>query len=337
VLACLASSGPPTTVFGLVVEALARRRARGIPPFTVLSCDNVQGNGDVARAAFAGYAELRDPDLAAWVREHVAFPNSMVDRITPATTEEDRAQLRADVGVDDGWPVVCEPYQQWVLEDVFCNGRPAWEQVGVQLVPDVRPYELMKLRLLNAGHQALGHLGQLAGYRYADEACSDPVLRAFLLAYMEQEATPTLEPVPGVDLAAYRQSLVERFSNVHVRDTLARLCTETSDRIPTFLLPVVRAQQAVGGSFSRSALVVAAWARNAEGVDDRGAPLTVIDRLRDTILAAAAAQRADPTAFVRRTGVFGDLADDEPFLAEVATHIESLRRHGARRCAELLT
>ena len=224
-----------------------------------------------------------------------------------------------------------------MLEDAFCNGRPPWEQVGVQLVPDVRPYELMKLRLLNAGHQALGHLGSLAGHRYTDEACSDPVLRAFLLAYMEQEATPTLDPVPGVDLAAYRQSLVERFSNAHVRDTLDRLRAETSDRIPTFLLPVVRAQRAVGGPFSRSALVVAAWARGAEEADDHGRSIKVVDRLRDTLVAAAAAQREDPTAFVTRTGVFGDLAADEAFLTEVATHVESLRRHGARRTAELLT
>ena len=186
------------------------------------------------------FARLQDPDLADWIEREVPFPNSMVDRITPVTSDDDRAVLAERFGVEDAWPVVCEPFTQWVLEDRFAAGRPAFEDVGVQLVDDVEPYELMKLRLLNASHQALCYLGYLAGYRYAHEVCQDPLFAEFLLAYMDREATPTLRPVPGVDLDAYKPQLIERFANPEVRDTLARLCAESSDRIPKWLLPVVR-------------------------------------------------------------------------------------------------
>jgi mannitol 2-dehydrogenase len=330
ILLDLEAGSTPTTVFGLVTEALARRRARGVGPFTVLSCDNVQGNGAVAREAFTAYAALRDPDLASWIREQVAFPSSMVDRITPVTTDEDRAQLAERLGVQDAWPVVCEPFTQWVLEDRFAAGRPPLEDVGVQLVDDVHPYELMKLRLLNAGHQAIGYLGHLAGYRYTDEVCADPAFAAFLLAYMEREATPTLRPVPGVDLPEYRRTLLARFANPYVRDTLARLCAETSDRIPTFLLPVVREQLAAGRDVTLAALVVAGWARYAEGVDEQGHRIEVVDRLLEPVTAAAARSREEPLAFLREAGVFGELADDPVFGPAFAAHLTSLRTHGVR-------
>ncbi|MCW2616300.1 MAG: Mannitol 2-dehydrogenase [Frankiales bacterium] len=330
VLLDLQPGAVPSTVFGLVTEALARRRERGLAGFTVLSCDNVQGNGEVAREAFTGFAALRDPDLAAWMRTEVAFPSSMVDRITPVTTDEDRALLAREFGVEDAWPVVCEPYLQWVLEDRFSAGRPPLADVGVQLVDDVHPYEVMKLRLLNAGHQAIAYLGYLAGHRYTDEVCRDPVFAEFLLAYMEREATPTLRPVPGVDLPAYRRTLLERFANPHVRDTLARLCAETSDRIPTFLLPVVREQLARGGDVRLAALVVASWARYAEGVDEHGAKVLVVDRLLEPVTAAAARSREEPLAFLRDTGVMGDLPDDPVFGRDFTEHLASLRRHGAR-------
>jgi mannitol 2-dehydrogenase len=194
----------------------------------------------VARSAFTQYARRQDPALADWIEQEVRFPSSMVDRITPVTSDADRAEVQELTGVEDGWPVVCEPYTQWVLEDDFVAGRPAFEQVGVQLVPDVRPYELMKLRLLNASHQALGYLGLLAGYDYVHEVARDPLFATFVRAYMDDEATPTLPALPGVDLEDYKSTLVERFANPEVRDTLPRICADTSDRIPTFLLPVTR-------------------------------------------------------------------------------------------------
>ncbi len=240
----------PQTVFGLVTAALERRRSTGREPFTIMSCDNLPGNGALAREAFSAFAGLRTPGLGAWIEQEVRFPNSMVDRITPVTTDEDRAEIAARFGIDDEWPVVCEPFTQWVLEDSFNLSRPPLEDVGVQVVSDVAPYELMKLRLLNASHQGLGYFGYLCGYTYVHEAAQDPLFRRFLRGYMDQEATPSLDPVPGVDLAAYKEQLLERFSNPEIRDTIARLCAESSDRIPKWLLPVVR-YQLVGGRPNR--------------------------------------------------------------------------------------
>lgn len=321
----------PVTAFGYVVEALARRRAAGTAPFTVMSCDNIQGNGHVASRMITAFARLRDPDLADWIAAEVRFPSSMVDRITPVTTDDDREDLAARWGVSDAWPVVCEPFTQWVLEDDFGPlGRPALEDVGVQVVPDVTPYELMKLRLLNAGHQALAYLGALAGYTYAHEASADPLFERFLLGYMEQEASPTLAELPGVDLDAYRHQLVERFANPEVRDTLARLCAESSDRIPKWLLPVVRERLAAGGEVRHAALVVAAWSRYAEGVDEQGRPIDVVDRRREAVLARAQAQAQDPLAFLRDPDLFGALADEARFTGPYLEARRLLHEVGAQ-------
>jgi mannitol 2-dehydrogenase len=320
----------PKTTFGLVTEALARRRQRGLAPFTILSCDNIQGNGHAARRSFTAFARLRDPKLGEWVDEHVRFPNCMVDRITPVTTDDDRASLASQFGVEDRWPVVCEPFHQWVLEDDFGLGRPPLEDAGVQVVADVEPYELMKLRLLNASHQALCYFGYLAGYRLVHDVCQDPLFAEFLLAYMDREATPSLQPVPGIDLHAYKRELITRFSNPQVRDTVARLCAESSDRIPKWLLPVIRYNLQTDGEIERSVAVVAAWARYAEGVDEEGQPIEIVDRLKDTLTAAALGQREDPLAFVRNRELFGDLVDDERFAATYQRHLASLHERGAR-------
>ncbi|MCU1692423.1 MAG: Mannitol 2-dehydrogenase [Frankiales bacterium] len=336
VLLDLQPGARPTTVFGLVTAALVRRRDAGLPPFTVLSCDNVPRNGDIAREAFSSFATLVDPELGAWVREHVAFPSSMVDRITPATTDADRSALLEQHSVQDAWPVVCEPYLQWVLEDSWSAERPPLDEVGVQVVADVHPYELMKLRLLNAGHQALGYLGYLLGHRTTDEAVADADLAALLLAYMAEEATPTLQPVPGIDLDDYRRTLLQRFGNPAVRDTLARLCAESSDRIATFVLPVVRDALAQGGPFVRSALVCAAWARYAEGLDEQGEPIVVVDRLLEQVRAAASRQRDDPTSFLLLPGVFGDLADEPSFVQAFTSQLRVLHTRGARAAVQAL-
>ena len=192
----LEGKAPPATVFGLVTEALRRRRERGIPPFTVMSCDNIQSNGDVAKKMFTAFALRKDPALGEWIVANVAFPNAMVDRITPVTATSDIEQVAQRFGIEDAWPVVCEPFTQWVLEDHFPLGRPPFEKAGVQLVKDVVPYELMKLRLLNASHQALTYFGYLSGYRFAHEVTQDPLFETFLLNYMEHEGSPTLMPVP---------------------------------------------------------------------------------------------------------------------------------------------
>jgi mannitol 2-dehydrogenase len=319
--------------FGVLVEALRRRRDRGTGPLTVMSCDNLPGNGEVAMRAITGFARERDAGLAGWIEDAVRFPSSMVDRITPQTTDADRELVRERFGLEDAWPVVCEPYVQWVLEDDFAAGRPPYEDAGVQLVGDVEPYELMKLRLLNASHQALAYFGRLCGYELVHDAAQDPLFQRFLLGYMDDEATPTLAPVPGVDLHRYKRELIERFANPYVRDTIARLCAESSDRIPRWLVPVIRERLAAGGGVDRAAAVVASWARYAEGVDEQGGPIEVVDRLSERVMANA---RGGPDAFIGDRGLFGDLAEDRRFADAFRAALRSLHERGARATLESL-
>ncbi len=332
----LKGDAPPTTAFGFIVEALRMRRKAGVDPFTVMSCDNLPGNGDTARTMITAFARLKDPDLADWMTEHVPFPNCMVDRITPVTSPEDIEALAESTGIDDEWPVVCEPFTQWVLEDDFVSDRPAWEDVDAQLVDDVVPFELMKLRLLNASHQALCYLGVLDGYTYAHEVCQDELFVEFLLGYMEREGSATLPHVPDTDLDEYRHTLIERFANPEVRDTLARLCAESSDRIPKWLVPVIQHNLKEDGSIEYSALIVASWARYAEGTDEQGNPIKVVDRIKDRVMAAAAKQDEDPIAFLRDRDLFGDLAENERFTHAYQEHLDVLHSGGARASLERL-
>jgi mannitol 2-dehydrogenase len=259
VAADLAGTGLPRSVFGVVCEGLRRRRDRGLGPVTVLSCDNVQGNGVVARRAFSTFAGSLDPDLADWMSEHVSFPNTMVDRITPPTFADDIAELRSRTGLLDRAAVLCEPFRQFVVEDDFAAGRPGWERVGVQMVADVEPFEQMKLRLLNAPHQILAHFGLLAGYTHTAEAMRDADLVSLLTRFQQHEAMPTIPPVPGTDLPGYAATVRERFANPQMDDTLVRIATSASDRIANFVLPLIRDRLATGRSFDIAAATVAAW------------------------------------------------------------------------------
>jgi len=326
---------PEINVFGLVTEALARRRDRGVPSPTIVSCDNIEGNGDVARKAFTAYADSAHPGLSEWMRENTHFPNSMVDRITPVTTPDVIETVATEFGVDDQWPVIAEPFTAWVLEDSFTDGRPPWEEVDVLLVDDVMPYELMKLRLLNAGHQALCYFGYLAGYRLVHDAAGDELFAEYLRRYFA-EAEPTLAPVPGIDLADYERTLIERFANPGVRDTIARLCASSSDRIPQWLVPVIQANLKAGRAVDVSAAIVASWARYAEGVDEQGEPIDVEDSRAETLIPLAKAQRENPTSFIENTALFGDLAEDARFVEAYRRTLDSLHRVGARATLEAL-
>jgi mannitol 2-dehydrogenase len=312
IVADAASPHSPSTVFGLIVEGLDRRRAAGIPPFTVMSCDNLPGNGEVARHALVAYAELVDPFLARWIETEVRFPSSMVDRITPTTTDADREFVRERFGVDDGWPVLAEPFTQWVLEDSFTLGRPPFEHAGVQVVPDVMPYELLKLRLLNGGHQALAYAGFLRGHRYAHEGMADPVVAAFVRAHMA-EARQTLQEVPGVDVDAYIEQLVVRFGSTAVADTLARLAVDGSDRMAKFVLPAVRDNLEAGRPVPVDAALVAMWRECYLRRSDAGSTIELTDAV-----AGALQERADaasgPDAFLQVGDVFGALAGNASFL-----------------------
>lgn len=314
----------PETAFGLVVEALRRRRERGVAPFTVLSCDNLEHNGEIARTAFASFAAHRDAELGAWIRGSVPFPSSVVDRITPATTDADRATARELLGggVEDRVPVVCEPFTQWVIEAGAAGDElPPYADVGVKLADDVLPHELMKLRLLNAGHQALAHLGRLAGHTYVHEAARDPAIGAFLDGYLDREAVPTITGVPQAELDAFRAAVPERFGNPAIGDTLERLATDASDRIPKFLLPVVRARLEAHGDVTHAATVVAAWAVCAGTL-----PLT--DRRADALTERARHRADDPLAFLQDPAIFGDLANEPRFTKRYRAALESLDTRG---------
>lgn len=306
--------GAPRTAFAFIVEGLRRRRAAGVAPFTVLSCDNLQGNGEVTRQTVTAFARLVDPELAGWIEAEVSFPNCMVDRITPATTDADREVLASRFGIRDRWPVPAEPFTQWIVEDRFPLGRPALEEVDVQFVDDVTPYELMKLRLLNASHQALAYLGAPLGYLLVDEAVRDPHVRAFLAHYMSDEAAPTLGRLPGVDVEAYIATLLERFSNPGIKDTLVRLATDGANRMATFTLPAIRDNLESGRPVELGAAMVAAWAEywahiGRGGLGEREVP----DDVHADVLRFAALDER-PEAFVGLQEIFGDLGRDERFL-----------------------
>ncbi len=309
VSADLTGDGLPSSALGFVVEALRLRRERQVAPFTVVSCDNLQSNGQVTRTAVTGFAQARDPELAAWIEASVAFPSSMVDRITPVTTEATRALVAETLGVEDRCPVLSESYLQWVLEDEFPLGRPELGQVGVQLVDDVVPYELMKLRLLNGSHQVMSYLGLLAGYEWVHEVCRDPAFVGFVRRYMQHEARPTLQPVPGIDLDDYCDQLVTRFASKAVRDTLQRQVVDGSQRLAKFLVPVLRDQLRDGGDIICCATVLAGWSLHLQRhLAPDGEPLR--DRMAAELLDVAERERETPGALLEMVVVFGDLGRD---------------------------
>jgi len=315
----------PRLVFGFLTAALRKRREQGGAAFTVQSCDNIQHNGDLTRKMLLGFARLQDPELADWIESEVCFPNAMVDRITPVTTPADIEYVKTQTGVEDQWPVSCEPFCQWVVEDQFPSGRPPWENAGVAFVPDVSPYEKMKLRLLNAGHSVLGILGSVSGHQTIDGCADDKVFSQYLQRFFDQEATPALDAVEGIDLEEYKRTLIKRFSNPAIRDNLARICLESSSKLPVFLLPTIRDNLERGGSIRFAALVIAAWCYYSDKHTDRhGNPLDVSDTLKDQLHAAAQATSGDRLAFLKVRPVFGDLAGNDRFASTYASMVEQI-------------
>ena len=332
VAADLATPHTPVTVPGYLVEGLRRRRAAGLPPFTVMSCDNLPSNGAAAREAVVSLASRTDRVLAQWIDSHGAFPSSVVDRITPETTGGDRDLVATRFGIRDRWPVVTEPYTQWIVEDDFCNGRPPLEEVGVQFVADAASHELTKKRLLNGGHSALGYLGYLAGYRRTDEAVADPALAEFLAAMMSEEIEPALPEAGGLDLDEYRDSLIRRFANPGIGDRLARLCSRGSVKMPAYLLPSLSEAIAEGRPHDRLTLAVAAWFLHLRGTDLAGQPVTVNDPAAPLLSELATTGAGDPRPLLTQAGIFGALAHDEAFAArleEAIARLEDQGVHGA--------
>jgi len=318
-----------------LAEALRLRREAGVPPFTVLSCDNLPGNGATARQTVVAYARLRDEErFADWVETEVAFPATVVDRITPVTEAAHQEVLEREFGIRDRCPVVSEDFSQWIVEDDFCNERPPLEEVGVQFVPDVRPYELHKKRLLNGSHSAIGYLGHLSGHDRIDDALADPLLRGFLESLMD-EVAPLLPDVLGLDVDTYRATLLERFGNPRIGDRLQRLCGRGSTKMPAYLLPSLGEAVKEGLPHETLTLALAAWIRYLTGVDFAGKEIDVQDARWDELRPLARAAAADPRPLLEVRDIFGELADDQPFVERLTKAIRFLDARGPVAAVEV--
>ncbi len=313
VRADVASPDHPRTVFGAIVAGLRLRRADGSEPFTVMSCDNVPHNGDAARAAVCGIADGQDRDLGRWIADGSAFPNSMVDRITPATTEERRRHLAERFDVEDARPVFCEPFRQWVLEDRFAVGRPDLDRVGVQFVQDVTPWEYMKIRILNGGHAVMAYPAGLLGLEFAHEAMEHPLIARFLAKVERDEIIPVTPPVPNTSLDAYAAEVAERFANPRILDTVRRLCFDGPNRQPKFIVPSIRDNLARGGPVGGLALASALWCRYCFGVDECGAEIEPNDPSWNRLKASAEQARSDPERWLAMKEVYGDVGGSARF------------------------
>lgn len=307
-----ANPGRPRTAFGAMVAALARRRAAGIPPFTGMSCDNLQGNGAILRRTVVTLARLSDPALADWIDREGAFPNSMVDCIVPATGPKEIALARS-LGIDDAAPVTHENFRQWVIEDHFAMGRPEWDRVGATFTEAVEDYEAMKIRILNGGHQVISNVGEILGVETIAGCMGHPGIAALFDAVQAREIAPQVAPVPGMTPPAYVDLIRGRFANPEIHDTTRRVAFDGSSRHPGFVLPVVRDALAAGAAVDGLALVEALWARMCEGTRADGSRIEPNDPHWDALTAAAAAARHDPGAWLAQEQIYGDLAKAPAF------------------------
>nr|WP_189381532.1 mannitol dehydrogenase family protein [Gemmobacter nanjingensis] len=328
IMADAANPDAPGTAFGAIVAALKARRAAGVPPFTVMCCDNLPGNGHVTRAAVVGLARLSDPELAGWIDTHVAFPNAMVDRITPATGPRERTMAASFGLADDPVPVTCEPFRQWVVEDHFPAGRPPLEQVGVTFSDHVHAYEMMKIRILNGGHAIIAYPGGLMDIEYVHEAMAHRLISALLDKVEREEVIPYVPLVPDTDIPAYFDLIRARFANPEVADTERRLCLDGSNRQPKFIIPSVRDALAAGRPARGLALVSAMWCRYCAGRTDSGAEIAPNDPNWDVLQGLARQAQEQPYVWLEQRTIYGDLADHAGFAADFAHWLRSLATQG---------
>ncbi len=326
-----ASPADPKTVFGYVVAALARRRIKGLAPFTVMSCDNIPHNGHVTRKSVVGLARLSDATLADWIERNVAFPNGMVDRITPATADRERNWVREKCGIADEWPVFCEGFKQWVIEDHFPAGRPAFEKAGAQFVPDVSPYEAMKIRILNGGHAVIAYPGGLMGIHYVHEAMENPLIAAFLEKVEREEIIPHVPPVPDTSLPDYFALIARRFANPKIGDTIRRLCLDGSNRQPKFIIPVIADCLAAGTSVDGLALESALWCRYCLGKTDAGDVIEPNDPQWSTLTRIAAEARSRPGAWLAMADIYGETGKDARFAKAFSEWLSRLASDGTEQ------
>lgn len=323
-----AAPATPKTVFGILVAALRARREAGLAAFTVMSCDNIPHNGRVTREAVVETARLSDPALADWISANVAFPNAMVDRITPATSDRERRLIQDDFGIQDDSPVFCEDFLQWVLEDNFPLGRPPLEQAGVEFVDDVTPWELMKIRILNGGHAIIAYPSGLMDIHFVHEGMENDLVRAFLNKVETEEIIPVVPPVPGTDLHAYFAKVQERCANPKIGDTIRRLCLDGSNRQPKFIVPTVADRLAKGLPVEGLALESALWCRYCAGVTDSGARIEPNDPNWDRLTQTAQAAQTDPSVWLGMSEVYGASGHDPAFAAPFARWLAMLATQG---------
>ena len=329
----LENPSEPHSAPGILVEALHRRRERGLQPFTVLSCDNIPDNGHVVKNAVLGMAQKRSPELAAWIDAHVSFPGTMVDRIVPAATEASLAEITQALGVDDPCAISCEPFIQWVVEDNFVAGRPEWEVAGVQMVQDVLPWEQMKLRMLNGSHSFLAYLGYLAGYAHINECMEDEHFREAARRLMLDEQAPTLR-ITDVDLTAYADSLIDRFANPALQHRTWQIAMDGSQKLPQRMLDGIRVHLERHTAWPLLALGVAGWMRYVSGTDDQGNAIDVRDPLSEKIrgIVSTSSEADRVTALLGLNEIFGhDLPQTPAFVDAIVQAYQRLVRDGARR------
>jgi mannitol 2-dehydrogenase len=329
-----ANMADPKTAFGLILAGLLRRRDAGLAPFTVMSCDNIPGNGHVTENAVVGLAQLIDPALAQWVKANVAFPNGMVDRITPATSPREVALLADNFGIEDNWPVFCESFRQWVLEDNFPAGRPALEKVGVQFVKDVAPYEHMKIRILNGGHATIAYPAGLLDIHFVHEAMEHSIIAAFLAKVENDEIIPVVPPVPDTNLHDYFALCQRRFANPKIGDTVRRLALDGSNRQPKFIVPSAFDRVSAAQSVTGLALVSALWCRYCYGTTDSGAVIEPNDPSWDRLTAQSRLAKDDPNAWLAMTDIYGDLASSPAFIAAFSHALTTLWAIGTKATLE---
>lgn len=330
----LAHPDAPVSLPGVILAAIRRRRDSGLPPFSVMSCDNMPENGHVTRKVVVQLAQQQDAALAHYIEQHVSFPSTMVDRIVPAMTAEDLAALSEKLGSRDDTGVICEPFFQWVIEDNFVSGRPAWEKAGAELVADVLPFEEMKLRMLNGSHSFLAYLGYLAGYQHISDCMADEHFLQAARQLMLAEQAPTLS-IQGVDLEAYADSLIARYQNRAIKHRTWQIATDGSQKLPQRWLDSIRWHLKNGSDFELLALGVAGWMRYVSGVDEQGEAIVINDPLKDEI-ARRVAETADGDARIHAllslTTIFGeDLSASEPFIRRVSDCYRQLQTQGARQ------
>jgi fructuronate reductase len=329
----LANRHEPQTAIGALVEALYRRREKGLDGFTILSLDNLPSNGVTCRKAVMSFVQKIDPDLAGWIEKNVTFPCSMVDRIVPALTDESRELIRERLGFDDPNGIVCEPFRQWVIEDNFVKGRPDWDEVGAQFAPDVEPFENMKLRMLNGTHSTMAYLGYLSGYETIAETIADPDFKTLVYDAMTREIAPTVEV--DADLMAYRDALIHRYSNGMLKHRTWQIAMDGSQKLPQRLLNTIRDRFKAGEPAIRLCLGVAAWMRYVSGTDEEGNEIDVRDPMAERLVFLGKQAKHNPeamaAAYLGLHEIFGDdLPNTARFRRQVTMHLSHLLSEGAR-------